>query len=142
MLCLFYLLTAFCHIQPVVFLLKTPSSYTMFIVTVCFIHSSQMVLNPQIVQKNAKPMVCMFTECNAPLQAVPPQAAPFLATRRRHMQTAQPETLYLRASFAHARLVFFLSDTRAKETRWAISSSIGVTPENSDRDPDPGQSCL
>ncbi|KAM7395652.1 hypothetical protein PAMA_007087 [Pampus argenteus] len=45
----------------------------------------------------------------------------------------------LNASSAHARHSFFLSDTRAKETRWAISSSTGVTLENSDRDPDPGR---
>lgn len=47
---------------------------------------------------------------------------------------------HLKASSAQARPSFFLSDTRAKETRWATSSSIGVTPENSDRDLDPGQS--
>ena len=36
----------------------------------------------------------------------------------------------------------FLSDTRARETRWAISSSIGVILENSAKDRDPGWFCL
>lgn len=42
-------------------------------------------------------------------------------------------------SFTHAQHQVLLSSARAKETRWAISSSIGVTQENSARGPDPGQ---
>lgn len=61
------------------------------------------------------------------------------AAGRRHITARQPETRRPVVSFTHALLAFFLSSARAKETRWAISSSIGVTPENSARDPDPGQ---
>ncbi|KAG7240284.1 hypothetical protein INR49_027095 [Caranx melampygus] len=71
-----------------------------------------------------KPPCCML-HVSAPLD----DAAVKLLNRK-HSQSD--------ASLAHARPSFFLSDTRAKETRWAISSSTGVTPENSDRDPDPG----
>lgn len=61
------------------------------------------------------------------------------AAGRRHTTARQPETRRPVVSFTHAPLAFFLSSARAKETRWAISSSIGVTLENSARDPDPGQ---
>lgn len=51
----------------------------------------------------------------------------------------QPEAPRRAVSSAQAHWAFFLSSARANETRWAISSSIGVTLESSARDPDPGQ---
>lgn len=44
--------------------------------------------------------------------------------------------------FAPAHKRHFLFCTRSRETRWATSSSTGVTPENTARDPGPGQFCL
>lgn len=92
------------------------------------------------------PLVIAHHEPLMSVAAAPPQgrpaALPFSPTARwRHSNPPRPETPLRRVSFAHAQSSFFLSDTRAKETRWATSSSTGVTPENSARDPDPGQSC-
>lgn len=63
----------------------------------------------------------------------------FSTTTRRHTASPKPET---RPGLLHLRMRNVRSSFPAlewKETRWAISSSIGVTQENSARVPDPGQ---
>ena len=101
------------------------SSYsTCSLSSVCSVNSS-----PPLLSTALTPPAGRVAPCSSALRH---QGAPH--------SKPPPEAPYRKASCAHARQLVFLSDARAKETRWATSSSIGVTPENSVRDPDPGQS--
>lgn len=60
----------------------------------------------------------------------------------RHVSWRDRTTSRLRRRVVYSRMrsrATSFSTSRAKETRWATSSSTGVTHENSARDPDPGQ---